>query len=140
MTVLYVLISTDPYSGSTKSFMILLKGVLKAGINVIVVSPDNKGIYSILCDMGLKVFIVPSKGNTWTGARTLRHKLLYVPRQLGRLVVNYFAHRKMKEIFKDVTIDIIHSNSTVTDLGRHLAKNRHIPHLYHIREYGDKDF
>ena len=140
MTVLYVLISTDPYSGSTKSFMILLKGVLKAGINVIVVSPDNKGIYSILCDMGLKVFIVPSKGNTWTGARTLRHKLLYVPRQLGRLVVNYFAHRKMKEIFKDVTIDIIHSNSTVTDLGRHLATIRHIPHIYHIREYGDKDF
>ena len=140
MTVLYVLISTDPYSGSTKSFMILLKGVLKAGINVIVVSPDNKGIYPILCDMGVKVFIVPSKGNTWTGTRSLKHKLLFVPRQLGRLVVNFIAHRKMIAIFKDVTIDIIHSNSTVTDLGRHLATIRHIPHIYHIREYGDKDF
>ena len=99
MTVLYVLISTDPYSGSTKSFMILLKGVLKAGINVIVVSPDNKGIYPILCDMGVKVFIVPSKGNTWTGTRSLKHKLLFVPRQLGRLVVNFIAHRKMIALF-----------------------------------------
>ena len=57
--------------------------------------------------MGLKVFIVPSKGNTWTGARTLRHKLLYVPRQLGRLVVNYFAHRKMKEIFTKKSYNLL---------------------------------
>ena len=140
MTVLYVLISTDPFSGSTKSFMILLKGVLKAGINVIIVSPDNKGIYSTLCEMGVNVYVVSSKGNTWTGARTFKHKLLYIPRQLGRLVVNYFAHRKIVKIFKGVTIDIIHSNSTVSGLGRHLAKVRHIPHLYHVREYGDKDF
>ena len=140
MTVLYVLISTDPFGGATKSFMILLQGVLKAGVKAIVVVPDTNGIYDTLCGMGVKVIVVSSKGNTWTGARTLKHKILYVPRQLGRVVVNNLAHRKIEKLLRDEKIDIIHSNNTVTDLGRHLAECRKIPHLYHVREYGDKDF
>ena len=140
MTVLYVLISTDPFGGATKSFMLLLQGVLKSGVKAIVVVPDANGIYDTLCGMGVKVIVVSSKGNTWTGARTLKHKILYVPRQLGRVVVNNLAHRKIEKLLRDEIIDIIHSNNTVTDLGRHLAECRKIPHLYHVREYGDKDF
>ena len=140
MTVLYVLISTDPFGGATKSFLTLLQGVLKAGVNAIVVVPDTNGIYDTLREMGVKVIVVSSKGNTWTGARTLKHKVLYVPRQLGRIVVNMLAHRKIEKLLCEEKIDIIHSNNTVTDLGRHLAGCRRIPHLYHVREYGDKDF
>ena len=140
MTVLYVLISTDPFGGATKSFLTLLQGVLKAGVNAIVVVPDTNGIYDTLREMGVKVIVVSSKGNTWTGARTLKHKILYVPRQLGRIVVNMLAHRKIEKLLCEEKIDIIHSNNTVTDLGRHLAGCRRIPHLYHVREYGDKDF
>lgn len=140
MTVLYVLISTDPFGGATKSFLLLLQGVLKSGVKAIVVVPDTNGIYDTLCKMGVKVVVVSSKGNTWTGARSLKHKILYVPRQLGRVVVNNLAHRKIEKLLRDEKIDIIHSNNTVTDLGRHLAECRNIPHLYHVREYGDKDF
>ena len=140
MTVLYVLISTDPFGGATKSFLILLQGVLKSGVNAIVVVPDTDGIYDTLCGMGVKVVVVSSKGNTWTGARTLKHKILYILRQLGRMVVNLLAYRKIEKLLRDEKIDIIHSNNTVTGLGRHLAECRNIPHLYHVREYGDKDF
>ena len=132
MTVLYVLISTDPFGGATKSFLLLLQGVLKSGVKAIVVVPDANGIYDTLCGMGVKVIVVSSKGNTWTGARTLKHKILYVPRQLGRVVVNNLAHRKIEKLLRDEIIDIIHSNNTVTDLGRHLAECRKIPHLYHV--------
>ena len=127
MTVLYVLISTDPFGGATKSFLTLLQGVLKAGVNAIVVVPDTNGIYDTLREMGVKVIVVSSKGNTWTGARTLKHKILYVPRQLGRIVVNMLAHRKIEKLLSEEKIDIIHSNNTVTDLGRHLAGCRRIP-------------
>lgn len=140
MTVLYILISTDPFGGATKSFLLLLQGILKSGVNAIVVVPDTNGIYSTLCDMGVKVVVVSSKGNTWTGAHTLKQKVLYVPRQLGRIAVNFLAHRKLTKILHDEKIDIIHSNNTVTDLGRYLARSRNLPHLYHVREYGDKDF
>ena len=140
MTVLYVLISTGPYGGATKSFMLLLKGVLKAGLNVIVVVPDTNGIYSTLCEMGIKVVVVPSKGNTWTGARNLKQRILYIPRQIGRIVINCKAKRKILNLLKNERIDIVHSNNTVTYMGRYVAEHLNIPHIYHVREYGDKDF
>lgn len=140
MTVLYILISTDPFAGSTKSFLILLQGVLKSGVNAIVVVPDTDGIYDTLCRMGVKVVVVSSKGNTWTGARTLKHKILYVPRQLGRIMINWKAKRKILNLLKNEKIDIVHSNNTVTYMGRYVAENLNIPHIYHVREYGDKDF
>lgn len=140
MTVLYVLISTGLYGGANKSFLLLLKGALKAGINVIVAVPDTNDIYGVLRDMGVKVIVVPSKGNTWTGARTIKHKVLYIPRQLGRIVINFMAKRRIEKLLKNETIDLVHSNNTVTYLGRYVAERRNIPHIYHVREYGDKDF
>lgn len=140
MTVLYILISTDPFGGATKSFMVLLHGVLKAGIKAIIVIPDNGGIYPVLCEMGAEVIIMPSKGCTWTGAKTLRQALLYLPRQLGRLFIDAKACNKLHEILKKRHIDLVHSNNTVTSLGRYIATKRNIPHLYHVREYGNKDF
>lgn len=140
MTILYILISTDPFGGATKSFLVLLQGVLKAGIKAIVVVPDTNGITSTLHTMGAEVIIIPSKGCTWTGAKTLRQTILYIPRQLGRLWVDYNACKRLYSTLKQRHIDIVHSNNTVTALGRYIATKRNIPHIYHIREYGDKDF
>lgn len=140
MTILYVLISTDPYAGSTKSFLILLKGVMQTGVKTVVVVPDTDGIYNTLLEMGTDVIVQNFKACTWTGAKTLKQTLLYIPRQLGRLVVNCFAYRNLIKQLEGKEFDIVHSNSTVTPLGRYVAENRNLPHLYHVREYGDKDF
>ena len=140
MTILYVLISTDPFAGSSKSFMVLLKGVLHAGIKAVVVVPDKEGIYNTIKEMGVKVIVQNYKSCTWTDAKTLKHTLFYIPRQFGRLVVNFFAYRNLTKQLAEMNFDIIHSNSTITPLGRYIAQKRGIPHLYHIREYGDKDF
>lgn len=37
-------------------------------------------------------------------------------------------------------IDLIHTNSARNDLGCMLAQKYHIPHIVHIREFGDADF
>lgn len=140
MTILYILISTDPYSGSTKSFLILLKGVLEAGVKAIVVVPDCEGIYATLQDMGVEVIVQYSKGNTWTGARNLKQKILYLPRQMGRLLIEYWACRRLWKTFEGRHIDVVHSNNTVTNLGRYVSRKMGLPHLFHIREYGNRDF
>lgn len=140
MTILYVLISTDPLAGSTKSFMILLKGVMRAGIKAIIVVPDTNGIYNTLKDMGARVIVQYEKGCTWAWARNLKQTLLYVPRQIGRMVINSMARHSLEKKLKGITIDLVHSNNSVASLGRYIARKRGIPHLYHIREYGDKDF
>ena len=37
-------------------------------------------------------------------------------------------------------IDIIHTNSSVLDIGLIISKNLNIPHVMHIREFGEEDF
>ena len=36
--------------------------------------------------------------------------------------------------------DIIHINSSVTDIGVYIARRLHIPCVWHLREYGDLDY
>lgn len=137
MTVLFILISTDPLAGSTKSYLALLHGLLLSGVKAIVVVPDNEGIYDTLKEMGAEVIVQRSKGNTWTGARNLKQKVLYIPRQLGRMYIDYRACRNLKEILSGRKIDIVHSNNSVTGIGRYIAKEFGLPHIFHIREYAD---
>lgn len=140
MTILYVLTSTDSYSGSTKSFLRLLKGAMQAGVNPIVVVPDTDGIYGTLTNMGAKVIVQYEKGCTWAWARTPKQLLLYIPRQAGRMWINFRARRSLEKKLRGIDFDLVHSNSTVASLGRNIANRRRLPHLYHVREYGDKDF
>lgn len=140
MNILYILSSTDPFAGSTKSFLTLIKGVIEAGANAIVVVPDTNGVYSTLHDMSVEIIIQKEKGCTWTGARNLKQILLYIPRQLGRMAINYYAQQCLAKKLRNIPIDIVHSNVSVASLGRYIARKRNLPHIYHIREYGDKDF
>ena len=140
MNILYILNSTDPFAGSTKSFLALIKGVISAGVNAIVVVPDTNGIYSTLQDMSVETIVQKEKGCTWTGARNLKQILLYIPRQLGRMAINYHAQRCLARKLRSTPIDIVHSNVSVASLGRYIARKRNLPHIYHIREYGAKDF
>jgi glycosyltransferase involved in cell wall biosynthesis len=44
------------------------------------------------------------------------------------------------KIAKQFNPDIIHTNVSVTAIGYYVARLLHIPHIWHIREYADKDF
>ena len=47
---------------------------------------------------------------------------------------------KISQLLKNENIDIIHSNTTVIDFGYRLSKLLNIPHIWHAREFGEKDF
>ncbi len=53
---------------------------------------------------------------------------------------NDFLAHKMAELLKNEKIDIIHSNTSVVDFGYRLSKIMGVPHIWHIREFGDEDF
>ena len=90
--------------------------------------------------MNVQVIVQKEKGCTWTGARNLRQRLLYIPRQLGRMAINYHAQRSLTKKLEGVAIDLVHSNISIASLGRYVAEKRKIPHIYHIREYIDKHY
>lgn len=61
----------------------------------------------------------------------------------ARLKLFVSHHESIKKIEKEINVsdfDIIHTNSTRTDIGCYLAKKYNIPHIMHVREFGTLDY
>ncbi len=141
MNVVYILSSTYSIGGATKSFVSMLEGMILKGVRPIVVVPDRNGIYETLQDMDVEVMVSCFKSNTYPRFKVFFKSLfLTVPKLIARRVVNWQTVRFLTKRLKDRHIDLIHTNVSVIDVGARVAKKLNVPHVYHIREYGDKDF
>ena len=140
MKILYILNSTKPDGGATKSFLTLLDGVIAKGITPVVVMPDNNGIYKVLINKGITVKVLDYRMNVYPKLSTAKDYLMFIPRLFARRIMEYNAVKLIMEICKEHEIDLIHSNVGLVSCGLSAAKKLNIPHILHIREYGDKDF
>lgn len=66
---------------------------------------------------------------------------------INHIKVTLYFHRSNYNYLKQVLgiseifqPDIIYTNTSVLDIGYNLSKRINKPHIWHIREYGDKDF
>nr|WP_296047214.1 glycosyltransferase family 4 protein [uncultured Blautia sp.] len=55
-------------------------------------------------------------------------------------ILNCLEAKKLEEEVKHLNIDIIHSNTSVINLGGLLHKKTGIPHIWYVREFGQEDF
>lgn len=140
MRVVYVLSSTVTTGGASKSFLAMLKGLMARGIHPTVVLPDTAGLYKTLSQLGIETIILNYRFCTNPPTDTLCDCLLYIPRLAGRLYLNWRASVQLAKILEKSRPDIIHTNVSVIDIGCNAAEKLKIPHIYHIREYGDLDF
>ena len=138
MKIAYVLNSSDPYGGASKSFMTLLQGVVAQGHQAIVVLPDCGALKEKIDALGVNSVVLNYRPNTYPYETTIKDYFLWLPRLIARRYVNYRAYRKLTELICDV--DIVHTNVSVIDIGARAAAYCGIPHVYHFREYGDLDF
>ncbi len=126
------------YSGGTKSFLHLLHHVKKKH-RVIIVSPNKEGVSDYLSNKGIKIYTFPYIYNIAPFLRSAKDYFLFLPRLIKRKLYNSIASDHLVEVCKKEDVDIIHSNTSVTDIGYRAARRLGIPHIMHIREYGDKD-
>lgn len=140
MNVLYIIHQTTETGGSAKSFLESLKGVMAKGVKPIIVMPDDKGIYPLLCGMNIPVIVTPYRNQTYPPIRATKDYILWPLKLIARILVNYIAVYKLVKQLKGCPIDLIHTNVSVCGIGFKLSRKLHIPHIYHIREYADKDF
>lgn len=122
------------YGGATKSFLCLLKSVVENGSDVLVITPDRNGVYNYLVDNGIKVQALRYFFNT-----SPVDKREYI-KSILKQIINFYSSIKLFLLALHFKPNIIHSNTSVIHIGYHVAKWMHIPHIWHIREYGDKDF
>lgn len=143
MNIIYVLSGTSMHGGATKSFINLLKDICNAGNKALVICPDKNGIYEYLNEnniSGAKVQCINYTYNILPFIRSGKDIILFFPRLIKRIIKNRTAAKALVKIAKNFNTDIIHTNTSVNNIGFLAAKSLKIPHIWHIREYGWSDF
>lgn len=140
MKILYVVNSTRTVGGASKSFLTLLFGAQDKGIEPYVITPDKGDMYQALSNKGIPVTALNYRMNVYPDCHTIKDFFLFVPRLAGRRILEYKAVRNIIHLCKENQIDIIHTNVSLVACGRKAAKKLGIPHVWHVREYGDLDF
>lgn len=137
MRIVTVINSTAPDNGATKSWLMLVEGLRSKNVDVIVIAPDNNGVCDELRNMGCDVFSVDFRGAMYPYARCFREYVLFLPRLAYRLLLNWKAKRIILKYLTNKSVDLIHTNVSVLDVGMKVAKSLNVPHVFHFREYTD---
>lgn len=139
MRILYIT-STTELHGSTFSLLSLLEGVLAHGDTPFVVVPDTNGpLCKRLQQKSIQYFKVPLPFFCHPTPRPYG-KIWYIFDIKDILKAEYKAEGALSKILSKVKPDLIHTNVGPIVSGHFVAKKHKIPHIWHIREYGDLDF
>lgn len=123
--------------GASKSLITLAGELEKRGNKVIVITPFKTGaVYKELREKQIPVYAIffgwwmmPKE---WNLLMKIAFRILYK--------FEIFAVSRIVKIAKKCNIQVIHSNSSVIDVGAKAAKKLGIPHVWHFREFGDLDY
>lgn len=140
MKILYVC-STDKIYGDNKALLNLMPYLKELGVNPIFLTRTNSDFYKYLKEYNYKVYsyqgfyahaMAPdnrAKALAWFVKTNMMQKIVKSDREFHAL----------KKSLKAENIDLVHTNNGICTLGYRLAKKLHIPHVWHIREYIDRD-
>lgn len=140
MKVLYIL-SNSNSDGSTLSFLTLLRGIISTGNNAVVVIPQKDDVFADrLTSIDVKTYVVTYEFHCWPKLFGLKRFLGY-PYVVARMLFRQRQSRKeLIRIIRMVNPDLIHTNVSPLDIGHYAARKCNLPHVWHIREYCDRDF
>lgn len=133
--------STDGKLGGAKSLIELVVELKKKGIYCIVLNPYKNELNDELNQIGIENHSV---GYELSICRKDCKGLIFII----KYIIKYFRYRllqlraiiSIERIIDFNTIDIIHTNNTVEDIGVFFSKKYNIPHIWHLREFGKLDF
>lgn len=140
MVILYILSGTGVTDGSTKSFLNMLKGSIDAGHRCHVVCPNADGIYLHLKQHNIPVYVLKYRFNATFITHGMIPNIINWLKWQRRKYINIYKAFKLIKICRNIQPDIIHTNSSIINIGYIAAKKLKIPHITHFREYGDIDF
>ena len=119
--------------------MLNLIDTLKDKCNFIIVSPFETGPFvDAIKSRNIEMYFVPFY--RWVEVKDADFEIKQKNWENKYDTLNQQLALKLASILKDKNIDIIHSNTSVVDLGYRLSKIMNIPHIWHIREFGEDDF
>ena len=139
MNILYV-VHDNKKGGAALSFLEMIS-IIKKEHNVYVLTPHKNGYLPQKLD---EMQISHSNAHYfWWKIALPQNKiagllLLFIYKILN--VYNNIEAKRIKKLLDEKGINLIHSNSSVINFGALLSKETGIPHVWHLREYGEEDF
>lgn len=140
MKILYVC-STDKIYGDNKALLNLMPYLKEFGVIPIFLTRTNSDFFKYLKVHGYQVYSYQGfyahaiasdnkmKALAWFVKTNVMQKFVKFDRE-------FYA---LEKSLKAEKIDLVHTNNGICTLGYRLAKALHTPHIWHIREYIDRD-
>lgn len=142
LRVLYIA-SDEPGNGGSGKSLLEFISILKDNnlVEPVVINTNKNALNEKLDELGIENYSIGYKVNV---CRKEKSKLMflfkYVIKYLRYLWGNFKAREKLDKILDFSSIDLIHVNNSTQDISVYIRKKYSIPVVWHIREFGDKDF
>ncbi|MFQ6838316.1 MAG: glycosyltransferase family 4 protein [Thomasclavelia spiroformis] len=104
----------------------------------IILLPMEGPIVKQLKKRGIKYIIMPFYSWEYEKEKFNKPKIYIVKHNIEN---KYLFYKILKRLENErIEFDLVHSNSSVIDIGQYLADKYDIPHVWHLREYGKEDY
>lgn len=116
--------------GANHSLLCLVDGLQAYGIKPHVLVPEEGPVTNELSRRSIPFCAFPFK-------RWMSQDRWKAPARLG---INLIGLPLLARKVRQWDVDLIHTNSSVTPIGALLAELLSLPHTWHVREFGERDF
>lgn len=134
--IVFFIRSAAPY-GSNHAMINFLEVLIKKDVEPLIIMAEY-GAICLKLDQ-LKIPYLKQKYNysIYPSLKTFNDKILFIPKLIYTLILNFFACIFLLKKIKKFKADIIHTNIGPLLIGAIIARKLKIPHVWHIREYHD---
>lgn len=136
--VFYISHESKEIAGATLSLYNLIHSV-EEWVEPVVLLDRKDVVYDFFQERGIPCLVFPFKRVLYNYG-FIKRVLLSLPRLIRDSISNYKCLQFVKSQLGSQRIDIIHSNSSAITVGEYLAKHLGVKHVWHVREFLDKDF
>lgn len=134
MRILFVAHGAD-MMGANRCLLDLVTGLTQRGVDPILLVPGEGPMIAELQERGIKYLI--AKYYNWSFTRYVSISYWLHPLRAWQ---NQQLLPSLCQLVEKEQIDLIYTNSSQTGIGAFIAEKLSLPHLWHIREFGEKDY
>lgn len=131
LRVAFITHYTELY-GANLSLLNLIEGLGRYGVQAHVISPDRGDLLPALAAHSVPAAVLPFEW--WVSTRRTAEGAA------ERLVRNVRHLRPIAAQLTRWNTDLVYSNSSVFSIGALAAAELGLPHVWHLREFGDRDY
>lgn len=138
MKVLYITHATDLFGANRSMLQMIRELMVNHKVEPFIVFPrifDKKArCIKNVCEE----LHIPYLEHRMTNFK--RHNNASLIEKLYFIIVQSYCVIHLFWLLRQYSFDLVHSNSSVNDTGAYISLHKNLPHIWHLREFGDQDF